>query len=148
MNAKGSVHAAGRARGVIALAVLAATMMPCPALAQREDAALRVTGPEVLVAAPDDSTALFGSLRYSRHTGTEMLLTYHTSRTSDVADEGYCRWSEDNGKTWSKPAAIYNRNTPGQETSVDLPSGRFAKCWDYSAANPANAERIHIGIER
>jgi hypothetical protein len=77
-----------------------------------------------------------------------MLLTYHTSRTSDVADEGYCRWSEDNGKTWSKPVSVYNRNTPGQETSVDLPSGRFAKCWDYSAANPANAERIHIGTVR
>ena len=65
-----------------------------------------------------------------------------------MADEGYCRWSEDNGKTWSKPVSVYNRNTPGRETSVDLPSGRFAKCWDYSAANPTNAERIHIGTVR
>ena len=52
------------------------------------------------------------------------------------------------GRLGANPAAIYNRNTPGQETSVDLPSGRFAKCWDYSAANPANAERIHIGTVR
>jgi len=34
----------------------------------------RATGPEALVAAPDNSTGVFGSLRYSRHAGTEMLL--------------------------------------------------------------------------
>ena len=36
----------------------------------------RATGPEALVAAPDNSTGVFGSLRYSRHAGTEMLLIY------------------------------------------------------------------------
>ena len=135
-------------RGAMTLIALAAGMMPRPALAQRGDATLRVTGPEVLVAAPDDSTGVFGSLRYSRHTGTEMLLTYNTERVSDVADEGYCRWSTDNGKRWSEPAAVYSRKKPGQDVSVELPSGRYAKCWDYSAANPFNNERIHIGTVR
>jgi hypothetical protein len=77
-----------------------------------------------------------------------MLLIYHTERASDVADEGYCRWSVDNGKTWSQPVAVYHRNKPGQDASVELPSGRYAKCWDYSAANPANGERIHISTVR
>jgi hypothetical protein len=137
-----------RAGEAITLIVLAAGMMPCPALAQRNDSALRVKGPEVLVAAPDDSTGVFGSLRYSRHTGTEMLLTYHTERVSDVADEGYCRWSADNGKSWSQPVPVYHRKKPGQDVSVELPSGRCAKCWDYSAANLANGERIHISTVR
>ncbi len=51
-----------RAGEAIALIVLAAGMMPCPASAQRNDSALRVTGPEVLVAAPDDSTGVFGNI--------------------------------------------------------------------------------------
>ena len=124
--------AVGRLRGTIAWAVVAAALVPGPAMAAQQEAALRVTGPEVLVAAPDNSTGVFGSLRYSRHAGTEMLLIYDTERASDVADEGYCRWSVDNGKTWSQPVTVYHRNKPGQDASVELPSGRYAKCWDYS----------------
>ena len=130
--------AVGCARGTMAWAVLAAGMISCPAVAEQQDAALRVTGPEVLVAAPDNSTGVFGWLRYSRHTGTEMLLISHPQRASDVADEGYCRWSVDNGNTWSQPVAVYHRNKPGQDASLELPSGRWREV-PTSAWRPAGS---------
>jgi hypothetical protein len=99
---------------------------------------------ELLVKTPDPVGAVFGTCGYSRSTGREMIFQYQVQRMSDVADENYYIWSEDNGKTWSVPVQVFNKFDPAKDKPITLPSGDYIDGWP----NPFTHERILIKADR
>ena len=105
---------------------------------------LSVTGPELLLTAPDDTTGVFSNCAYSRSSGAELVLSYFHERVSDVADESFVRWSGDNGRTWSDPVPVGQQLELTVQVQVTLPSGPYVGGY----ANPFRAERLVFATPR
>ena len=120
---------------------------PIAATAQEEltgATMLSVAGPELLLTAPDDTTAIFSNCTYSRSTGTELVLSYFYERVSDVADETLYRWSEGNARTWSDPVKVGEQLELTAQPLLTLPSGPYVG----GHANPFRPERLVLGTAR
>ncbi len=105
---------------------------------------ITVENAELLIKTPDPAGAVFGTCKYSRSTGREIILQYQVQRMSDVSDENYYIWSEDNGRTWSKPVQIYSKSDTSKFKPITLPSGDYIE----GAVNPFTKERILFKVDR
>ncbi|MBM3501123.1 MAG: hypothetical protein FJX74_20925 [Armatimonadetes bacterium] len=122
--------------------LILAAIAPCVGGDTRvSDDPIRVSGPALLLEAPDDTTALFASCSYTRSRGTQLMLGYMHERMSDVADEQFVRLSDDNGRTWSEPLdESAAADGPHAAHPADpAPSGHL---------NPFAPERLPISLSR
>jgi len=134
-------------QATLGLTVACALGLLRPALADRhggETHMIKVGQPELLLTAPDDTTAIFSTATYGRRRGLESVLTYFHERMSDVADESFYRWSPDNGHTWSESCALSAVHDLSAARGIVLPSGPYHE----GQRNPFTRERIVLGLSR
>jgi hypothetical protein len=111
----------------------------------------KVSEPELAIQAPNDTTAMRGFASYTRLKGREMLLVYHYQLISDVMNDTFYCYSIDNGRTWSKPTLVFERN-PEKKTSttnrysmtMQAPSGPVV----IGSRNPFTGEVIVFSDKR
>jgi len=103
---------------------------------------IRVSQAELLVKTPDDRTAIFGGMRYTRKSGQEMLFVYAYQVTSDVPGDTFYCTSTDNGCTWSEPTLIYRYDPANLVCEpIHAPSGPVAHA-NGGNRNPLTGEVV------
>jgi len=105
---------------------------PAAALAARD----RVRR-EIFLRSPGAGTAVICDAYYAKPIGLDMMSIEHRISRSDTVDSSYCRFSKDNGRTWTAPV---ERRTGEQRAGgvlrrhpracfVDPATGRFLEFW-------------------
>ena len=88
-----------------------------------------VESSELFLQTPDPKGAIFSQTTYSRSRGEELICQYRLQRMSDVSDEEYYVWSEDNGQTWSTPVRLSGKFCSVESRRIQLPSGQYIGGW-------------------